>query len=107
MAIVSTCPAVEDLERFLAGRLTPEEEERLAGHFETCPHCAESLHTLNPERFPDASGEGMRRWLADLRGPDTRTSAGQAEATAAGAAAAGAGEETYDFLTPPRQPGEL
>ena len=133
---VSTCPAVEALQRFLLGRSSEAEAHELEEHLEACDHCFQVMRTLPAEdplvqamRTPIpgdavAHQEAIRRLIERFKGLRTARPASAGDDTVApgsGAASppseetlsavpqpgAGTASQTYDFLAPAQRPDEI
>jgi serine/threonine protein kinase len=114
------CADAKTLSRFLLGHCPPEEVERLAGHVESCDRCIAVLSTLQdrdalldamqarPTGQCEPPTELVERVYA-LRTPASTTDTAGVGGLLAqvGGAAAETTQELYDFLAPPRQPGEI
>src|SRR5262245_46472146 len=111
MATASACPDPLQLERLALGRVHGAEAAALEEHVAGCPRCGQALAALPGT---DALVEAMRRareegacpelvlvlirHLKRLGAPDTAPFSGQATPP---------GPAGFDFLDPPRGPGEL
>jgi hypothetical protein len=114
------CADAETLGRFLLGRCSSEEVERLAEHVGSCARCAEVLQTLQnsdelvaavqagPSVLREPPTELVER-LCALRPEDHTTIAGGASWLLGQLrhAPSETTQELYAFLAPPRQPGEI
>lgn len=48
-----SCSKNDELKRFLAGEMTPEEEAEFAGHLAQCPECIEAMSSLLEDPTPE------------------------------------------------------
>ena len=48
-----SCSKNDELRRFLAGEMTPEEEAEFAGHLARCPECIEAMSSLLEDPDPE------------------------------------------------------
>jgi eukaryotic-like serine/threonine-protein kinase len=128
MLPITACPTAEQLQRFLLATLTDSEAEALEQHLSACPHCLPALRAVRaddplvealraqaslPSRVP---GEEVVRLIERLK---ALPASGQntVAATEAGTPTSSPSEEadpsedpsreSFDFLAPPKAPGEL
>jgi len=48
-----SCSKNDELKRFLAGEMTPDEEAAFAGHLAACPECLEAMSSLLEDPIPE------------------------------------------------------
>jgi predicted Ser/Thr protein kinase len=123
MPATSPCPDRDTLHRLLLGQVAGPEGEQLAVHLEECGACCASAQNLVAEDTlseaarvtagigDDPEGELVRTLIARLRrlAPFDGESSSEATAAEPGSVAPPlpAAEETYSFLAPAQEPGEL
>ena len=113
------CPDPQQWRRLLLGDVSDQEAEQLEQHLNNCPQCG---HTLNDFKADDTLIEALRTGCkATARPPIEKIAAlieklknlpsgGELDRTEASherATVPDGAEESFDFLTPPQQPGEL
>ena len=64
-----SCSQRDELERFLAGELTPEEEAQFASHLADCPECCEAMAQLLETPSPGLEQSPAYAALTDLEPP--------------------------------------
>ena len=64
-----SCSKNDELKRFLAGEMTPEEEAEFAGHLAQCPECIEAMSSLLEDPTPEMEEASAFVHLTEIEPP--------------------------------------